>query len=66
MKKIEVGQVFEILVNVGIIFPSVMLQQDNGLMDAERRSNQLTAATGPRGNTPRFATPTETAILYLS
>lgn len=50
MKKIDVGQVFEILANVGVIagivFLAVELQQNNELMDAERRFNRLMIATG--------------------
>ena len=50
VKKIDVGQALAILANVGVIasifFLALELRQNNELMDAERRFNRLSVATG--------------------
>jgi hypothetical protein len=50
MKKIDLGQTVHILANIGviagIIFLVLELHQNNELMDAQRRYNRLTIATG--------------------
>jgi len=50
MKKIDLGQTIGMLANIGVVagilFLAIELQQNNELMDAERRFNRLTIATG--------------------
>jgi len=50
VKKLNVGQALAILANAGVIasifFLALELRQNNELMDAERRFNRLSIATG--------------------